>query len=144
MNYTLKELFQRGKKCFRICDKWQKSQPIFYLFKIKSLASAYLCHFCNFEDAEVVFAILKMLKWSVQSRRASLVDGENQVGALRLPQLFYNQDLSSLCRCVSYVQAEHWPRLIPVGKYTSAHLAGGPPPYTGWVPPARGVSADAA
>ena len=85
-----------------------------------------------------------MLKWSVQSRRASLVDGENQVGALRLPQLFYNQDLSSLCRCVSYVQAEHWPRLIPVGKYTSAHRAGGPTPYKGWVPPARWVSAGAA
>ena len=35
-------------------------------------------------------------------------------------------------------------RFDPLGKQPSAHLAGGPPPYTGWVPPARGVSADAA
>ena len=63
---------------------------------------------------------------------------------LRLPQVFYNQGLSSLCRCVIYVRAEHWPRLIPVGKYTSAHRAGGPTPYKGWVPPARWVSAAAA
>ena len=51
---------------------------------------------------------------------------------LRLPQVFYNQGLSSLRRSVSYVRAEHWPRLIPVGKYTSAPRAGGPTPYKGW------------
>ena len=37
-------------------------------------------------------------------------------------QVFYNKGLSSLCRCVSYAQAEHWSRLIPVGKYISAYL----------------------
>ena len=35
-------------------------------------------------------------------------------------------------------------RFDTLGKQTSAHLAGGPPPYKGWVPPARWVSADAA
>ena len=30
-----------------------------------------------------------------------------QQRALRLPQVFYNQGLTSLCRCVSYVRAEH-------------------------------------
>ena len=30
-----------------------------------------------------------------------------QVRPLRLPQVFYNQGLSRLCRCVSYVRAEH-------------------------------------
>ena len=35
-------------------------------------------------------------------------------------------------------------RFDTLGKQTSAPLAGGPPPYTGGVPPARGVSADAA
>ena len=35
-------------------------------------------------------------------------------------------------------------RFDTLGKQTSAPLAGGPPPYMGRVPPARGVSADAA
>ena len=35
-------------------------------------------------------------------------------------------------------------RFDTLGKQTSAHLAGGPTPYKGWVPPARWVSADAA
>ena len=35
-------------------------------------------------------------------------------------------------------------RFDTLGKQTSAHLAGGPTPYTGWVPPARWVSAGAA
>ena len=30
-----------------------------------------------------------------------------QEEALRLPQVFYNQGLSSLCRSLSYVRAEH-------------------------------------
>ena len=29
------------------------------------------------------------------------------IATLRLPQVFYNQGLSRLCRCVSYVRAEH-------------------------------------
>ena len=32
---------------------------------------------------------------------------QEMVSPLRLPQVFYNQGLSSLCRCVSYVGAEH-------------------------------------
>ena len=32
---------------------------------------------------------------------------EEEVEALRLPQVFYNQGLSSLRRSVSYVRAEH-------------------------------------
>ena len=35
-------------------------------------------------------------------------------------------------------------RFDTLGKQTSAHLAGGPTPYKGWVPPARWVSAGAA
>ena len=35
-------------------------------------------------------------------------------------------------------------RFDTLGKQTSAHLAGGPTPYKGWVPPAWWVSADAA
>ena len=35
-------------------------------------------------------------------------------------------------------------RFDTLGKQTSAHRAGGPTPYKGWVPPARWVSADAA
>ena len=37
----------------------------------------------------------------------SKVNNKQVVETLRLPQVFYNQGLSSLCRCVSYVRAEH-------------------------------------
>ena len=40
-------------------------------------------------------------------RQRSAIAEPRLVGPLRLPQVFYNQGLSSLCRCVSYVRAEH-------------------------------------
>ena len=45
-------------------------------------------------------------------RFRALVSEERRVKAqvskaLCLPQVFYNQGLSSLCRCVSYMRAEH-------------------------------------
>ena len=55
-----------------------------------------------------------------------------------------SEDLVSPYQLLEYQTDMRRCRFDTLGKQTSAHLAGGPTPYTGWVPPARWVSADAA
>ena len=58
---------------------------------------------------------------SRRGRKGSLFK-EKQPGALRLPQVFYNQGLSSLCRCVSYVRAGQRSVSLEYQTCTSAYL----------------------
>ena len=62
--------------------------------------------------------------------------------ALSQPPTFHR--LSSPYQLLEYQTDMRRCRFDTLGKQTSAHLAGGPTPYTGWVPPARWVSAGAA